>query len=389
MYRMCLTFAFGISAATLSAFEKIALVDSFDETRFLDMETMEGTDKFIDYVLGTGATQIFWRNQSGANPRYPSAEEDRRAMAYSLDKRRVGGTRVFDWARLDRGETNLLAYALASIRQRGVVDGIHLTFEENHWGNCTFGPWNWEHPQYWCRSLGGTPWPGRCSYVYDEVLAHKMRLLDELVATGAETLYLDLWRDGYWSPHLEYTPKMVEEFRREYGRMPTGDAREEEWLRLVSKYTHRYIRAVRARCDAAPRRVKLILALKELLPDDVRSRNWEHYAIDWCALAKEGVFDGIAAMSVEIDGKDPFGSTRRCYEAVRAAAGDVPVYGHCSAYNRRYGISKYAESAGVTDAEAAKRLCETARNAGCAGVVMEVVDFGNYKPDVMKAIKNF
>ena len=62
-------------AAAAGAFDKIAYIDSFDYPALQETETAEGSRRILDNVLKTGATTILWRNQSGAVPRYPSAEE--------------------------------------------------------------------------------------------------------------------------------------------------------------------------------------------------------------------------------------------------------------------------------------------------------------------------
>ena len=376
-------------AADCPAFEKIALIDSYDEVRCVDAETREGTEQIVERALGTGATHIFWRNQSGSLPRYPSREDDLTMLQFPLDKRRVGGHSPHGWARLERGETNLIAHAFQSIRAHHASPGIHLTFEENHWANWTMGPWNLEHPQFWCRAHGGVPWPGRSSFAYDEVLEHKMRLVDELIAMGADTIYLDLWRDGNWSPRLEYVPKLVAEYTAMHGRPPPADPKDDSWLQFVSKYTHRYIRALRARCDAAPRKVRLLVSLTHLEPGKEDRHHWERYALDWKALAAEGVFDGIVVSDVNFSKGDPFGSTRRCYEYVRANCGSAALYGHCTMYNYRRGIPSYMKATGLSAAVVARRLLDVAKESGASGVIMEVVDWVNYTPEVMKVIREF
>ena len=67
------------------------------------------------------------------------------------------------------------------------------------------------------------------------------------------------------------------------------------------------------------------------------------------------------------------------------------VYFPIMSYNfaNRPGYSEYAARTGVSNAQAVQRLLELARDAGGDGITMEVVDFGNYKPDVCKAIREF
>ena len=410
MPRCVLAAALASSAiASAAAFEKIALVDSYDFATHCDIETRGGTAAVIDHVLGTGATAVYWRNQSAAWPRYPSREEDRRQMAPPLDKRRRSGWNiVFGWLRLDRGRDveDLMADAFSQLRARGVDTGIHLTFEEVHcriaW---TFSPWNLDHPQYWTRRWDGVPYAGRCSFYYDEVLAHKMRLLDELLAMDADTVYLDLYRAGWWTPADEYVPGMCAEFRKRYGAEPPADPKDPRWIEHVGRYMERYLRSIRARIDASPRRPRFMIGLSvcggglkrptaKMLPDaEAYDRMClENLALDWKKLAAEGLFDAIVAMCPVIDesDRDPWAKVAQLYGHVRAHCGKAAMYGHCSMYDYQLcGIKRCAKAAGVSEPEAARRLLETAKSCGAKGVVMECVDYGNYPPETMEAIRSF
>ena len=78
------------------------------------------------------------------------------------------------------------------------------------------------------------------------------------------------------------------------------------------------------------------------------------------------------------------------YDHVRANCGKAALYGHCSMYDyQQCGIARCAKAAGISQAEAARKLLEVARACGAKGVLMECVDPGNYPPDVMEAIRSF
>ena len=109
-----LLFALGATlfAAAAGAFEKIAYIDSFDYPALQETETAEGSRRILDNVLKTGATTILWRNQSGAVPRYPSAEEALPLKEPPLDKRRIPLSEpVRGWVRFDDCGTNLIQVA--------------------------------------------------------------------------------------------------------------------------------------------------------------------------------------------------------------------------------------------------------------------------------------
>ncbi|MBR4651795.1 MAG: hypothetical protein IKO72_00385 [Kiritimatiellae bacterium] len=373
-------------AFSAGAFEKIALIDSFDFITCVDAETKAGTEKIVDHVLLTGADTLLWRNQSGSIVRYPSAEEARPFKEPPIDKRRVPLETIHGWARLDVGETNLIAHAFGYISSLGRRPGIHLTFEENHFAAFTFGGWNLDHPQYWCRTYSGTPSCGRSSFAFDEVMAHKMRLLDELLAMNPDTIYMDFFRSGSWTPALEYVEPVLKAWRERYGSEPVPhDAKDERWLKLVSGYMDRYLRAVKAKLAA--KNVRFLVSLVKM---DLADRfMWERYAVDWKRLAAEGVFDGLVVESVPPDAKDPYGSTRKVYEYVMRNRGKCDVWFHCNTYDYMPGIPTYCRLTGDKPAEAARRLMELARDVGGQGVILECVDWGNYPPEINKVLNEF
>ena len=51
----------------VDAFEKIALIDSYDFAHAFDIELNSGTEKILDFVLKTGAETFLWRNQGGGS----------------------------------------------------------------------------------------------------------------------------------------------------------------------------------------------------------------------------------------------------------------------------------------------------------------------------------
>ena len=157
-------FAATLACAPLAAFEKIALIDSFDFGTHFDTETVAGTEQILDHVLLTGADTVLWRNCGGATMRYRSQEEPPLLMEAPLDPRRVPESRpVHGWLRYWAVEPDIVRTAFASCKRRGVARGIHWPYEENHWSHWTLGAWNLSHPQFWCRNARGIPWHGRCS----------------------------------------------------------------------------------------------------------------------------------------------------------------------------------------------------------------------------------
>ena len=377
-----------VSAAALSSaagFEKIALVDSLDEAQKWDVETPEGTLKVLEDALRPHSTRVLWRDKGACLMRYPCAEEPYPECEFPIDKRRVLPRLGVFWAlRLDNCGFDVFKLVFDECERRNLKQGIHTTWEENHWCNSFMGTWNMRHPQFCCRAKGGVSWSGHASLAYPEVMEHKLRMVDERIALKPQTIFLDMYRDGAWTPRLEYVPSVCARWRERYGCEPPDNAKDDRWLGLVSEYVTAYVKEFSRRCRAAG--VEFVIGLPYLAKGG--RGVWEHYALDWRKLAAEGVFDGIWVMSFPIDAKRPFESTEEFYAYMMANRGKAAkVYFPLDEYNyRKEGLATYAKYAGCTKAEAAKRLLEIAKRTGGAGVVYECVDCHLYPKEVCDAL---
>ncbi len=372
---------------TAGAFERLALVDGFDYANIFDTETASGNRQVLDHVLLTGANTILWRNCSGGLMRYPSAEERLPLAANPLDMRRLPDSRVpFGWLNYHLAQPDIIRDMMDECAKRGLARGIHWPYEETHWSNWTLGAWNLAHPQFWGVTANGKPWSGRTSLAFPEVRAHKLRLLDELLARGADIIYIDLFRNGGWGPQYEYVKPNIEAWRTRHGGEPPTNPRDPRWLALVAESQHAFFRAVRARLEKQPRKVRLILGIMNARTDG--DNVYESRAIDWRRLTDEGILDGVAVMSVVFDPKDAWNSTRAIYRSFASVRGKVRVYFPVAAYNySQAGIPAYVKATGESPAQVAKHLTELAREYG-DGIVMECVDYKNYPPDVCAAMTN-
>ncbi len=379
-----------IAVGTLSsaaAFEKIALIDSLDAARTWDVETPEGTLKVLDDAMRPHSTRVLWRDRGACLMRYPCAEEPYPECEFPIDKRRVPPKLGAFWAlRLDNCGFDVFKLVFGECERRGLQQGIHTTWEENHWCNSFMGTWNMRHPQFGCRTKDGISWSGHASLVYPEVREHKLRMVDERLALKPQTIFLDMYRDGGWTPRLEYVPPVCARWRERYGCEPPNDPKDDRWLGLVSEYVTAYVKEFSRRCRAAG--VEFVIGLSYLAKGG--RGVWEHYALDWRKLAAEGVFDGIWVMSFPIDPKRPFESTEEFYAYMMTQKGKAAkVYFPLDEYNyRKEGLPTYAKYAGCSKAEAAKRLLEIARKVGGAGVVYECVDPHLYGREVCDALKD-
>ena len=376
----------GICLASF-AFEKIALVDSLDDAQKWDVETPEGTLKVLKDALRPHSTRVLWRDKGASLMRYPCAEEPYPECEFPIDKRRVPPKIGAFWAlRLDNCGFDVFKLVFDECERRGLGQGIHTTWEENHWCSAFMSTWNMRHPQFCCRAKGGLSWPGHASLAYPEVVAHKLRMVDERLRMKPQTIFLDMYRDGGWSPRLEYVEPVCVRWRERYGCEPPDNAKDDRWLGLVSEYVTAYVKEFSRRCRAAG--TEFVIGLPRLSKGgrDV----WENYALDWRKLAAEGVFDGIWVMSFPIDKKRPFESTEEFYAYMVANKGKATkVFFPLDEYNyRKEGLAAYAQYAGCTKAEAAKRLLDIAKRTGGAGVVYECVDCHLYDKEICDALKD-
>ena len=383
-------FAATLACAPLAAFEKIALIDSFDFGTHFDTETVAGTEQILDHVLLTGADTVLWRNCGGATMRYRSQEEPPLLMEAPLDPRRVPESRpVHGWLRYWAVEPDIVRTAFASCKRRGVARGIHWPYEENHWSHWTLGAWNLSHPQFWCRNARGVPWHGRCSFAFPEVVAHKLRLLDELLDREPQTIFFDLFRSGGWTVADEYVKPHRDKWRQRYGEPPPADFHDPRWIALVGETQEAFFRAVRARIAARGAKVRVLLGIDRVsLGED---ENWTKRAVDWKKLLREDVIDGVVVECVVPDPKRPYESTAEIYASVRDAASGKPFFCPAMSYNfpGRPGYPWYAQVTGDKPEVAVRKLMEIARDAGAAGVTMECVDYRNYSPAVCEVIRGF
>ena len=370
------------------AFEKVALIDSFDFARFFDTESAEGTKDIADYCESVGANVLWWRSNGGALQRYPGREEDSPTLENPFCKIRLSDERDFyGWLRLDRGECDLMKCALGYIRGKGLGYGIHMSYEENHWSASTVGGWNARHPEYWVRTRGGSPWPGRCSMSFPEVFARKLRMIDELLAYEPESLYIDTWRDGGWSVKFEYVKPMVDAWRTRYGGEPPVDYSDPRWIELFAHHQSAYFRGIKDLIRARGGRTRLCVGLAKMDLEDTHT--WKRFALDWKALAADGTIDCVVITSVNPEhGRDRvWDSTRAIYDYVMRNRGKAEVYFPCNMYSYHTGIPDYVKWTGLSNGEVAARMLALAREAGARGVVLECVDYRNYPDDVCAALK--
>ena len=383
-----------LASAQAFPFEKIALVDSYDFARDFDVETVTGNVQVLEHVMLTGCDTVLWRNCTGGMMRYASDEEPCRRTECPVEKLRVPESRrTFGWLRLDRRDPDIFRVAMREAAARGLRKGVHWPFEEAHWAHFTLGQWNIEHPQFWCVSRDGMPFAWRVSLSYPEVVEHKLRLTDELVERGADVVFIDLFRNGGWTPAIEYVAPMKRIWEERYPGEPLPTYTDPRWTALAMEVQNAYLRKMRARLDKSGRKIRLLLGIAYVGRPYESDYTVVQRGVDWRRLAAEGTLDGLVVMSVDrkvLDADDPWEATRDIYRDVVAHKGHCSVYFPVGAYNYSgVGIPGYAQKTGLARVDVAKRLLGLASTCGGDGIVMECVDYGNYPPDVRKAIREF
>ena len=371
--------------ATHNSFDVVALVDSLDFAKNYDIETVTGTVQVLEHVLLTHANDIWWRDKGGGRMRYPSECEMWQISEAPFDKKRLPSEDIYGYLRLESPRGNEFPVVRDECNKRGLGFGIHTTIEENHWYSPLASNWTLAHPEYWCCTRVGTPWMGSCSIMYLEVIAHKLKMVDERLALKPQKIMLDFWRNGAWTYAREYSAPAIAEWKRLYGDEPVPEATDPRWQKMVGAHFDDYLRKFSAKCRAAG--VEFIGGFVGVDDKDDAALRSRYSGLSWRHLAKEGVFDAIYVMSVSFDPKDPFGSTERIYRNVMENRGKAKVYFPLASYNfEKCSYGEYAKLAKVSETEAVKRLMRMARDVGARGVILECVDYGNYSPAVCAAI---
>ena len=388
-----------LAASAAERFEAAAWVDSYDFAAvrdgrgklLFDTETPEGNRAILNAVCETGATTILWRNCGGATMRYISGEEKSAMIEAPLDKRRLPSDRpVHGWLRYGRAQPDIVRDMLGECRARGLGAGIHWPFEETHWASWTFGAWNFEHPQYWGVTAKGQVWSGRCSLAYPEVVAHKLRLADELLDRGMDHLFVDTRRTGGWGPGYEYVRPEIERWRKTHRSEPPADPKDPQWCAFVSETTSAYFVALRRRLDASGRRVRFMLGISEVgIVGSAPDATLLSSGVDWRRLVRDGVVDALVVMNVSWDRTRPFESTREIYRSVLGfCEGRCQVLCPATLYDfEKHGIPSYQRATGQSAERVAGQLLRIAWEEGADGVSMECVDYGNYSPAVCAELR--
>jgi hypothetical protein len=354
-------------------FELAAWIDHYDFAREYDTEKIEGLKQILDHAQEAGTTTIWWRTHSGGRLRYRSKVDRGYHDNSTIDKRIPVDCRdVWGWVRYGETPFDMLEEVVKLCKERGLRVGVHWPFEETHWAINNQGDFNFERPRYWGRAEDGRLTMKQCSIGYEEVVRHKLRLLDEMIERGTEILFIDFMRTQY-DPKFEY----VEPVKKAYKGGP--------WNRHAYSYVTKYLRRVRKRLDASGRKIELVAGIKNLNP---AAKDTSH-GFDWRGWIEEGLIDTLNVISVPWNDDAPFESTRAIYKDIVEICRDrcrvfVPVrqYKH---YTR--GMWHYERLTKKSQKEVALQLLQISHEVGADGIAFECLDYNNYGPETRQALK--
>lgn len=378
----------GCVLLAVAQLEVMAQLDCWDFCGSFDIETASGVSQVVDHVSGVAPDSIAWRVNGGSVQLFDCHEEQCAPKEDPLDPRRIPDARSLPgWLRLwEKPGANLFKLGMEEVARRGIRRCAYMPFEENHWFTSKVGGWNLEHPQYWTRTKNGTPLMGRCSLAYPEVREHKLRILDEVLAYGPDSVYIELFRTGGWTVADDYVEPNLAEWRRRYPGEPVPEADDPRWIALVSESQYAFFKDVRRHLDDTGRKIRLLFGIygMSLTADP----NWTLKANDWKRYAREGIADVIVIESAFPDWSRPIESTREIYLKVKQEIGPAQFFCPVMEYMfQKCGIARYADAMGVTKEEVTARLMSLAKEVGAAGVLLECVDYKNYSPGMMRVIR--
>jgi len=140
------------------------------------------------------------------------------------------------------------------IYQRMGADTVHPPYDGTFCANDFYQA----HPEWSCVSREGIPIP-RLSYAYPQVRRHKIDLLAEVAAYGADGVNLCFLRGPVF---VAYEAPLVDGFRQEFGQDPRElDEWDERWLRYRCRAMTEFVRELRQELDAIGRKLGKRLAI--------------------------------------------------------------------------------------------------------------------------------
>ena len=371
------------------SFEKIAQVDHWDFGKQFDIETAKGVHNIIDHVMRTKPDTLAWRVTGGSMPRHVSREESVERLVAPFSQVRIpdggvrtGHVRLFGVSPAE----NVYSAASKECAKRKLGFCAYWPYEENHWHVSKIGCWNIAHPQFWCANTNRTPWVGRCSVSFPEVVAHKLRLLDEILAAGPDTLYVEAWRTGGWGVRNEYVQPNIDVWNSRYPGEPLPPPTDKRWIALVAERQYSFFCSVRRHLDGTGRKIRFLLGIYDRHADP--DAMYRERGIDWRRLARNGIIDGIVIMAYDPDPKHPLESTRTFYRSVARDKGDCQLFCPVSEYCqiKKRGIGDYARMLGVSKREATRILLNLAHEVKADGILMECVDYNNYTDEMCEEL---
>lgn len=285
-------------------------------------------DRLMAQSADAGFTTIYWRTAESGQVTYHSKVRTR-SDAVLVDRPRVhyGGLDAAEETRESLRVAMRLCNppetAVAAARRHGLRIYIYTTlFDESIPG--VEGEFGIQHPECcWQHRHYAHHVPGLLSYGHEEVRDYKLAEIDEMIAFGADGIYLDCARShaGNWPvmalPYgsdvwANYGFNAVEcaEYQRRHGHAPRLDNLANitwdridwpAWQRLRGEYLTQFVRAASAKVRAAGQRLSVGFytdAACYLSPAGQRGRqNLGGLHIDWETWARDRLIDDIVLIA--------------------------------------------------------------------------------------------
>lgn len=297
--------------------------------------------RILSEIKRAGVRKTYWRTFMGARAMYHSALED----VYSGDEQidRPGNEAIFRM-RYDLKSWDPLRDAVKTAADLQMpLMAWYSVYEESHYQNTTTRLPK-SNPELCWRTREGTVRPSKLSFASPKVRAHKLGVIDELLAYGVGGVFLDFFREHHLiannSPRVEvdadgvciygYEAPMVEAFQRQFDIDPRTLANNDDrWIQFRADQTTQFIREVsqRVRAKGLPLSVKVrsmspIRTSMWWKPEKAKTNSLRGSFVDWPTWAREGLVDEVMVIMENWDLFDV--DHRELWEATEAARKIVP-----------------------------------------------------------------
>jgi len=264
-----------------------------------------GLYSILDQMKVAGITEVYIRAFNGGLACYPSKvaqvqdrygyDEWKKMQLYPQPTMSVEYLRVMDFHEYDP-----ILDAVKAAEEFGIKLYIWYSMYEDDHGGAFLGQFARERPQFWQMDREGRSYSGTLDFFYDEVRQHKLAVVDELLAYGAEGLMLDFVRhnacpsaDGNGVHRMGYNPEIRAHFKGKHGVDPIDlPADDPTWLAFKTDIQTSFVREISRKLHSTSPGKELSLMLWP-----VDNKKW--LCLDVPELSAEGHIQMATSMSIK------------------------------------------------------------------------------------------